>query len=272
MSKVQFYFDKKQLPQVIGLGLLSAGMFGYFSVKILTPPPPEAAAAATVNTATVKDIPVMSPAEIEVASLTNGTAPSPVMHDPFTPLPTPSSPPVPALNPLPKPAAFDDTLGHLNPLQPMPSDGEIRPLSGLSPAPFAAPPVIPTTKWVVTGVIVGPGSRPELAVLRDGDARRIVALGSMVDDQFRLVGISREGATLRAEGHNIQLKLGGDEPADNGISTGSSSTGLGLPNISLSSSAESPASTAGSPQTMETGGTGQDNLSNSVVVPSTAAN
>jgi hypothetical protein len=209
MSKVQFYFDKKQFPQVVGLGALSVGLLGYFAVQILTPPPAQRARAESVvvGTSIVKDDP--EPAVVEMGLLTNGLAPSLSMHDPFIPLLLSQSQRPQPTRPMVQTASLQN---HFNALTP-PFSGDIKPLAGLTPGltPLAIP--APPVPWTVTGVLAGSAPGNDIAVLRNGDSRRFVALGDMVDDQYRLIGINRFGVTLGLGKSRFRLKLGEDPAA-----------------------------------------------------------
>jgi hypothetical protein len=210
MSKVQFTFDKKQMPQVIGLGVLSAAMFAYFTVKIITPPPAERVSASVIaapNSATtitaVKA--VETPADVAIADLISGPPPTSSMRDPFwQPWQAPSkTAPDKQTTSQTQPASLPQ--GNLGPLAPMPSSSAVQPLSALNPAPAPAPPA--PIMWKVVGVLAGSTSGERIAVLRNGDARRFVALGGMVDDQCQLIGIDRFGVTLRQGKQHIRLLL-----------------------------------------------------------------
>lgn len=235
MSKIQVNYDKKQLPQVIVMGVLSLGLLGY-AASILMAPPPTAraaaapgapAAAATPVASTAGAAPATSTSTVDgsepVAGLIDAVAPSQTMRDPFvsciqqitTPT-TPAPPPVStAVQNFLKPPT--QTVAAM---PAMPSASVIRPLSDTPPIlpsmtaiqPAAAPPP-PLTVWTVTGVLFGSGSAKKIAVLRSADSRRYVALGSMVDDQYRLIGIDRFGVTLQQGKTRLRLKLGGDAPA-----------------------------------------------------------
>jgi hypothetical protein len=209
MSNFQFSFDKKQVPQLVGMGVLAAGLFGYFTWRVITPPPAERVQAA-VKIAVAK---VVNPGDDELAELTGGFAPTLAMRDPFISVIQPEITPaaLPA-QPVHSPnAPFNEKA--LGSIPPLPYSNEVRPLAGLSPngIPSATAPLPtgPTTPpWSVTGILSGPGPGNQIAVLRDGDARRFVPLGGMVDSQFRLIGVDRYGVTLKNGSQRFRITLG----------------------------------------------------------------
>jgi len=205
------------MPQIIALGVLTVGMLGYFSLKMMTPPPAERAVAGAKRSVSSLRNPILTEAAIEMASLTNGEQPSPGMRDPFlsdavkapaAAVPAPTAPP---------PHETNQGSEHLGAMQPFPLSGSIRPLAGMPSAVPAAGAVSPqSAPWSVTGVIVNSLNNCRIAILRNGDARRFVSLGGMIDDQYRLVGVDRFGVTLAQGKKRIRLKLGGEAPKTQG--------------------------------------------------------
>ena len=240
--------EPKQVPQFAALCILSAGTFGYFVVRLVTPSP--AAAGTHVAMATVKPTPPASAVPVKPAptaglgtppapgatvtpdsSVTPGApddagAPPPTvgMRDPFVvgyvdPKTIPAT-----IAPLPVPPAAKPTkpvqmasLPSLVPasvggpaVPPLPSgltDFRIRP-AGL--APFAAPkaPALPppAPAWTVTGVLQSDAE--QVAILRNGEARRIVRAGDFVDGVYKVVGVTRSAVLLRHGKTYYQLNLG----------------------------------------------------------------
>lgn len=206
-----------------------------------TPPGSAAASAATASAKPEDD-----------AASTDAPPPSPGMHDPFAVgYVDPASltadgggPAAPALPKLPtgKPAAGIQTAG-IHGLSPMPvsfseapalpgglsgfpghSDGAAPGLPAAPAAPaLPAGPAAPT--WTVTGVLQGASGK--VAILRSGEARRIVRSGDFVDSTYRVVGVTRTSVTLRHGTVAYQLVLGASKtaPAKPGIAP----AGLGVP-------------------------------------------
>ena len=264
--------DKKQLPQFIVLGVLTAGVSGYTVFHFVSTGPVSAAprpAAAPVSPrpaslpgqATKPGDPRFPAAPAGAAAPAAGTAapaagtaapvvaagdtgdappPSPAMHDPFAiGYVDPGTLPAAALTAaLPK-AASGKQIAALPALSPLPIGLPTAPplpggsfsggsfsggsFSGSSvkslvlPAAPAAPalPVAPARpdppKWTVTGVLMGAGG--EVAILRSGDARRIVRAGDFVDGVYRVTGVSRTAVQLRHGKSVYHLVLGGANPA-----------------------------------------------------------
>ena len=80
--------DKKQMPQVIGLGVASCGMFGFFAFKMIAPtasaaPPPPPAKNAKVAAAAAA--PASEGAGAAPAATPDAKPPTPGMRDPFIP-------------------------------------------------------------------------------------------------------------------------------------------------------------------------------------------
>ena len=241
--------DKKQLPQIIALGVLTAGAGTYAAVHFAAPGPASAqthpAATALLGsiakpgdpkTADLKPADpkagMAAPAGTIAASDTgNAPPPAPGMRDPFAvgyvdPGTKPGAPALPALIPGKQVAA----VGKLNPVPvnpsplfgfpaapPLPSTSRGQSLPGLpigpsapmlpsSPAAAPAPPA-----WTVTGVLAGADGK--VAILRSGEARRIVRSGDFVDSTYRVTAVSRTAVTLRHGPLVYQIKLGGTQAA-----------------------------------------------------------
>ncbi len=239
--------EPKQVPQFAALCILSAGTFGYFVVRLATPSPAAAgshpamavakpasvASQAAVRPAPAADLgtsaasPVLTPGTPVTPSAPDDSAvppPTAGMRDPFVvgyidpkTLPTPITPlsvPPPANTTKPVQVA---RLPSLSPalvggpaVPPLPSgltDFRVRPTE-LSPLPApkapALPPPAPT--WTVTGVLQGDAE--QVAILRNGEARRIVRAGDFVDGAYRVVGVTRSAVLLRHGKTFYQLTLG----------------------------------------------------------------
>lgn len=235
--------DKKQLPQIIALGILTAGAGTYAAVRLAAPGP----VSAQTHSAAVAPAPVsaVKPGDPRLSSTKPGTAvpagivaatstsdappPAPGMRDPFAvgysdtaagPGSVPSTPALPALMPGKQVAA----VGKLSPMPispapmfglplapPLPGGNHEQALPGLPLGPSAlavsitAAPAPPA--WTVTGVLAGADGK--VAILRSGDARRIVRSGDFVDGTYRVTAVSRTAVILRHGLLVYQIKLGG---------------------------------------------------------------
>ena len=245
MSK--FQYDKKQLPQVIVLGVLAAGTFGYFGVKLLVPPqteaaPGKAATAAGSGAAGAASAALTGSQQVASASMQDAP-PASSMRDPFI-APVngvdPNATPVAALpKPAPLPAVVKSE--RVSALPPPPSFAPLMPVP-ISTPKFVAPghptqmargpqsPLgLPSAQvnaapaWTVTGVL-GSGGDPAncVAIMRLGDQRRFVRPGSTVDGVYKVVSITREGVTLSRDGKTFHIMLGSPSapkhvPTPNGV-------------------------------------------------------
>jgi hypothetical protein len=68
------------------------------------------------------------------------------------------------------------------------------------------------SNWVVTGVLESGNER--VAILRNGEARRIVRQGDPFDDSYIIWAVSREGVELRRGRQVLTLYLGGGQSSD----------------------------------------------------------
>lgn len=240
--------DKKQLPQIIALGVLTAGVGTYAAVHFAAPGPasaqthPAAVASTPAPGAAVKPgdpkpgdakLGAAVPAGM-VAALDTSAAPPPVpgMRDPFVvgyfdPAAGPGAasgthaPALPALMPGKQMAAVSKLspmpIGSAAfglpaaPALPSASRGQMLPGLPSGPSVPALPasitPVPAPPAWTVTGVLAGADGK--VAILRSGEARRIVRSGDFVDSTYRVTAVSRTAVILR---HGIlvyQIKLGG---------------------------------------------------------------
>ena len=243
--------EPKQVPQFAALCILSAGTFGYFVVRLVTPSPaaagthpPVTTAAAVPATASASEKTV---APTGVVAPTTGTAvdpagtplagttaapedttvppPAPAMRDPFVvsyvdpktapaqiaPLPSPPALPGPKSG---KPGKPSFLMAGLPPapvgVPTLPgglTDFRVRP-TGVAPLPTVrkAPAPPPAPAWTVTGVLQGDAE--QVAILRDGEARRIVRTGDAVDGLYKVVDVTRSTVTLRHGKFFYRLTLG----------------------------------------------------------------
>ncbi len=259
MSKIQY--DKKQLPQVIVLAVLSVGLFSYFAYRIITPPPSEAGPAPTpAKTVAVAPAAASGVAPVgatQVASAGVGPAdvvdpntvpvidspPMPGMHDPFiAPAFTADPSAIKATDPR---VVVPPTVSALPPptrIAKMPSFSTIAPLptapplpgglKGAAPAPIVkAPDVDPgPAGWVVTGVLGSdddPGGR--IACLRNGELHRFVRAGGSIDGDFQVVSINRDSVVLRKAEKVYRLNLGNQLMPAHSSMPNSAPSGTSLP-------------------------------------------
>ena len=222
MSNVQI--DKKQLPQVIVLGVLSVGCFGYFASRMIAPTAATAdgvapAPVATASTSSSASSTASAPSD-QVAMGFIDAPPAPGMRDPFFSSLSPVDPDAPVAPPTPSSAP---PLPHAS-LASLPSMGNVQPLPSIGPAPTAAP--LPLSKaaiaraavaqlgWTVSGVVAPYGNpSASMAVLRSGDERSFVRIGSRVDGMYTVTLITHTGIILQGNGQSLHLHIGGDPSA-----------------------------------------------------------
>ena len=223
--------DKKQTSQVAVMGVLSAGLFGYFAKTMILPSPasakgpaptPPAGGATPGTTSSPAAGAAAAPGGSQTASAAGAAvipedvpAPSPLIRDPFV-QPLSSAPPaatLPSTAPA-RPAAPQPRVSRLEGLSPAPfpvPSAPALPFPAMStrPAPKAAmlPPLPVAPPWTVTGVLQS--GNEHIAILRSGDARRFVRTGEYVDDQFQVTAVTRSAVVLRSGKAVFTLPLGG---------------------------------------------------------------
>ena len=231
--------DKKQIPQFAALCILTAGVSGYLVVHLVAPGPASAGTrpavparpAAGPTSAAGPSAKAGDAASAASTDIPDAPPPGPAMHDPFavgyvdpaTAAPAASLIPVkaPTLPKLPPAGKQTVSIGTLSPLPVGPAapalPGSLSPFpvrpSGSLPGGPAAPaaPALPAApaapSWTVTGVLLGASGK--VAILRSGEARRIVHAGDFVDGTYRVTGVTRTSVVLRHGAAVYQLMLGG---------------------------------------------------------------
>jgi hypothetical protein len=211
--------SSKQLPQVLILGVLTAGALGYCGITFLGSGPKKPSGAAS----------------LKPASAANSSASLP--NAPGTPLGTPGAPgaemaqvpaaeiPLPSLhNPDPfKPAAQPDMFRAPRPAQPAPAPGPAWPnVPALPPAggpegpqgtaqpPVEQGPVRPDI--AVTGVIDAEDGK-DMALVAMGSDQRIIQVGDMLPNNYRVKRITLDGVLLVNGKDRFFVTLGAKTPA-----------------------------------------------------------
>lgn len=197
--------DKKQIPQLIILGLLVLGCIGYVSFTLAKPDPkaskPDAAKKQAASTAEVT-------AQTQIMQI--GTFPdlnAPVARrDPFvtqtvdTEAETANSEPNRAT--VVKMPSLPKGMGKVPPLFPFGNAN-----MGSAPTLMAVPNVEPDPAFALTGVIRG---EKNVAIIRVGATERhIVSEGQIIDGRYRVLSVTEDGAVLAYKDRRIHLKLGG---------------------------------------------------------------
>ena len=228
-SKIQF--DKKQLPQVIALGCLAVGLFGYFAWQMFAPAPKAPARPSRQKSSSLPFSKATT--ALTASSETDADSaikpPAPDMRDPFI-VPTSAikqvaqpvtsappqpqqqqRPPAPSLPPLTMPS-----LTSVRPFNPAVTETG-RTLLSAQPA-LTPPPSKPD--WQLTGVVIDDtSSNGLLAIIRNGDQRRYVRPGSMLDGGYRVETVDMNGITLSLGSTIFRLTLGGAKQTSAGTPT-----------------------------------------------------
>lgn len=209
--------DKKQVPQVMILAIVSLALFGYFAKTMLMPGPASAKTATPATVAPAAAVQAAAPtADGASASLAVVSAPTGGMRDPFTQAAlSKAAPTVPATDPPAAPLpAVAPRLASLRALPPaaviVPSAPPLPALQGSRasrPGMASLPPLPVAPPWTVTGVLQS--GEDQLVILRSGEARRIVKQGDFVDGQFRVASVTRNAVVLRSGNAVYTLPLGG---------------------------------------------------------------
>ena len=212
--------DKKQIPQLIVLGVLVILCIGYVSFKALSPkeaaaPPAPVNQAAEESTKSCEAVGDPSLASVAVDVTPTGVFPDitsvPSRRDPFMPQAMPMAEGtvnqiqpvvhVPNVKPLPRlNARKNNPWAKIQPVQPIPSFSQ-----GAAPVVVAQPD--PDPQFALTGVIRG---EENVAVIRVGEkGRYIVKQGQLVEGRYRVLSVSSDSAVLAYKDRRISVKLGG---------------------------------------------------------------
>jgi len=207
--------DKKQLLQLIVLGVLVAVFAGYGVMKLVggksSPPPaptakqtaaapegsgPTVGTEPTVPNADTQD-PIIAAAQTEISTQAG--------HDPFSPA-LESSTIVPTRiargSGGKPPASFFGGLGAVPPIGVGPGTGQIQGQAAVE-EPFPA--------FNVTGIITG---KTNVAIIRIGEGRYIVKEGQTINGSYKVASVSQDGVLMTHGARSVFLKLGGEANAN----------------------------------------------------------
>ena len=217
--------DKKQIPQLVILGLLTLLCIGYVSFTLTRGSKPAQQVQAAQPSAKNNESATAGceqDTNIEVAK-SSSTGLEPLMRrDPFIPqrLPgaemnDPTSVPAPQKSGSVRPSVqvVRNPLASVPPINPFRG---VSPVATPLPVATATEPAKPVQQeqdpqFVLTGVIRG---EQNVAIVRSGESgRHIVREGQLIDGRYRVISISDDSAVLVHENHRIYLKLGGAKNA-----------------------------------------------------------
>lgn len=211
--------DQKQKIQVVVLGALAAVMFGTFIFRMIQVTP----AAAKTQTASTDQTSTTSASSSKTkftataaddALVADAPPPTSTMRDPFVPAFADQSA-IQAYQKSVDPAkpAAQQTSGSWNKMvpplvAPLPRPGDLSMPASLTVAPLPKPvaQTVADPTWTVTGVVDGDDGR--MAILRSGDSRRMVRMGDMVDDTYRVVDVDEGHVTLAHGKSKFKLDVG----------------------------------------------------------------
>ena len=202
--------DKKQIPQMVVLGLLVMLCIGYASFTVFKPPAvelkppapkqPDKAGSAGIAVVRLTAQPIQSTAAFPDLS-------TPIARrDPFTVQTLPSSDttnPDKQANVKPTPAARQAIKSATSKVPPL-----IPPMGNFTPNLSVLPSVQnQDPDFVLTGVIRG---WENVAIIRVGDSERhVVKQGQFINGCYRVLAVTSDGAVLACGNRRIHLKLGG---------------------------------------------------------------
>ena len=197
--------DKKQIPQLVILGLLVLGCIGYVSFTLAKPPAQaKKPAEAKPETAAVAEVTTQARL-MQIGTFPNLTSPV-ARRDPFVVQPLSTESVESATEPTPQPVAkmpsFPKGFGKVPPLFPFGG------ASSMGPAPriTVIPNVEPDPAFALTGVIRG---ETNVAIIRVDSERHIVSEGQMINGRYRVLSVTEDGAVLAYKDRRIHLRLGG---------------------------------------------------------------
>lgn len=218
--------DPKQKKQFIFLSALAVLAFGVFAFRMIRPTPAAAGSAAQAKPSAPTRVAAASSPMAENAGTSDAAPPSPDMRDPFVPGITDPA----ALKAYQTTQKSEDSPAPVNPAPPqrVPETNDATPVSIPAAAPLPGPqdasdsvptvrettaatqplPVAPVSPhWTVTGVLQS--GEEQVAILRNGEQRRIVRTGDLVDSQYRIAQVTRDSVILQHGAAQFTLPLGG---------------------------------------------------------------
>lgn len=234
--------DKKDLPKLVALVVLSLCLFGFALSQFVATPTTNAATKQAVPAAggAAPGTPATALAKPEVSLVENAFRLSDITvmtsgKDPFVPngpaaprplgaegasrvvttapapAPAPAAPEPELRNLMGLPSAPPSAGGPPNWAGPRGAEGELAPM-GKAVAPVV-PPIDTTPQYVVTGIVRGDTN---VAILRGGpggEERRFVRSGDSVGDGWKVAAVRSNGVEIYSGSRRITLRLGGDSRA-----------------------------------------------------------
>ena len=205
--------DKKQLPQLVALGVLMLGSVGYVSFTVLRPkksarvpaPVVEARQETDGSGGAADSRPTAARQwQMVVARTFPDLMNVPARRDPFVPQIVPDAAPAQPerarSSPAPRRPTANQFAGSVPPVNPFA-------VIGPGTLPSAAVVPEPDPDFVLTGIIRG---KENVAIIRAGESGRyIVKQGQLIDGRYRVLSVSDNGAVLAYKKRRIHVRLGG---------------------------------------------------------------
>lgn len=214
--------DKKQLPQVIVLGLLLLACIGFvaFQLKGSETNKPEVAKKTEAKASPKKTEPAINPTDQVVASEFPNLHAAVARRDPFTPLQMPvDSATLPKTTPEQTPVkpvrVYHPNISHESRIN-VPQIG-LYPIGGnLSGSRLTMTKSIEdqpaTPQFVLTGIVRG---NPNVAIIRVGnEGRYVVSTGDSIERAYTVARVGIDNVTLNNKGRMIKIVLGGAKNAN----------------------------------------------------------
>jgi hypothetical protein len=201
--------DRKNLPQMILLGVLVAVCAGFVVTKVTgkkTAPPAQSVQAPAREARQLQpndgtsSAPETSPPGPTVTAVQAVVPPAPATRDPFSPAMDVST----RLAAGPPRGIGGQVPPFIPPIGPIPPIGT-GPTSTQAAGP-SKPVEEPFPPFVLTGIITG---RTNVAIIRLGEGRYVVREGQLISGTYEVVSVSQEGVLLSRDGRSVFLKLGG---------------------------------------------------------------
>lgn len=195
--------DKKQIPQLIVLGILVLVCIGYVSFTVLKAPPVALKQNQPDNSGGTAVVHLAARPIQSTSAFPDLNTPV-ARRDPFTVQAVPNSAKDDFEEQKPSVAANKAAMSKVSPMIP--------PMSTFASSIEVQPSEQRQTPYfVLTGVIRG---AENVAIIRtDNSERYVVKQGQFINGRYKVLSVTADGVVLACGSHRIQLKLGGVQNA-----------------------------------------------------------
>ena len=203
--------DKKQLPQLIVLGVLVLVCVGYVSFKAMAPATPAPQAVKPAKEAADPTASVVPDKSAAMALASLGATPA--RRDPFMPQALPAAERDESQNVTPptkgRTASVTPTNGGKLPRINVGAFNPFAQSGGHASVTTLPPRTVPEPTYTLTGVVRG---EENVVVVRSSDnTRHSVRQGQLIDGRYRVLAVTDDGAVLANGKRRIYMKLGGSK-------------------------------------------------------------